>query len=376
MKKSVIIGTMGVVVILVIIGIFIVVYVRRECKNDSDCLTKTCFTVQCKDNKCVYSPISNCCGNDKCEPGETYENCSDDCPDCDDNNNCTIDEYDYHEQKCVNKPILNIVCCGNGVCELGETYENCTKDCPNCNDKNNCTIDSYDYHEQKCINEIIIPCCGNGICDENVETYLNCSTDCPNCDDNNKLTGDSFNYTTQKCEYITYYFFDDFDEGFTSWGLEGRDPRWVVVFPEDGTNGMLTTKIDEKGGYAAYTAFGDKKWTDYTFNLKVKLEQERGVYIYVRRSPTGAYTIFITEDHLKLWKDINPAIDLKVKKYSFALNQFYDIKIEVEGENLKVYVNNNLEISYTDEDSPLLVGRVGLEPMSKAYFDDIIVEAP
>lgn len=200
--------------------------VKKECEIDADCLTKTCFAVQCTNNKCVYSSITNCCGNDKCEPGETYSNCVTDCPNCDDASKCTTDSYDYHIRKCVNKPILDVVCCGNGVCEIGETYSNCARDCPNCDDGNECTKDSYDYHKQKCINEIILPCCGNGICDEGAETYSTCSTDCPNCDDNNRLTADSFNYKIRKCErVVTHYLIDDFEGTLENWNFVGEGGR-------------------------------------------------------------------------------------------------------------------------------------------------------
>ncbi len=166
------------ILILAVIGIiFISGCVEKECETDVDCLTKTCFTSQCTDNNCIYSPISDCCGNDKCEPGEIYENCVADCPNCDDKNDCTIDEYDYHEEKCINTPILDVVCCGNGVCDTGETYSNCARDCPNCDDKNKCTADSYDHHNKVCINEPIVPCCGNKICEE-TETVASCSEDC------------------------------------------------------------------------------------------------------------------------------------------------------------------------------------------------------
>lgn len=163
----------------------------------------TCGSQTCKAGICQIEYLSNCCGNKICEVGEIYETCSADCPNCDDDNKCTKDSYNYHQHKCVNTPILDVICCGNGVCETGETYQNCPRDCPNCDDDNKCTKDSYDYHQQKCINEVIIPCCGNGICDEGVEEYSNCPKDCPNCDDNNELTEDSFNYTTQKCKHIT-----------------------------------------------------------------------------------------------------------------------------------------------------------------------------
>ncbi|MEA1925237.1 MAG: hypothetical protein U9M95_05145 [Candidatus Altiarchaeota archaeon] len=145
--------------------------------------------------------VPNCCGNDKCEPGETYENCSGDCPNCDDGDKCTEDGYDYHEQKCISTPVLDLVCCGNGLCQMGETYLNCARDCPNCNDDNECTVDGYDYHERRCINEPMIPCCGDSFCEEGGETYTDCPTDCPSCDDGYALTTDSFNYSTQECSH-------------------------------------------------------------------------------------------------------------------------------------------------------------------------------
>lgn len=167
------------VILILALVIFIIGCAEKECESDADCLTKDCFTVKCTDTKCVYSPISDCCGNEICEVGEIYPECVVDCPNCDDKNDCTVDEYDYHEQKCVSTIIPNVVCCGNSVCDIGETYEDCTRDCPNCDDENACTEDSYEYHEQKCVNELIIPCCGNGICDEETaESYDTCPSDC------------------------------------------------------------------------------------------------------------------------------------------------------------------------------------------------------
>ena len=168
--------------------------VENECEVDSDCPANTCQQSQCLDNECEYSIINDCCGNDKCEVGEEYTSCFDDCPNCDDNNECTDDSYDYHQEGCVNKLDLDEVCCGNTLCELGEDYNNCTKDCPSCDDNDACTKDSYDYHEQECVNEIIVPCCGNGLCDEDAEDSSGCAVDCPDCDDGNKLTEDSFNH--------------------------------------------------------------------------------------------------------------------------------------------------------------------------------------
>lgn len=121
----------------------------------------------CEINKCGFSLSGfnltsdikdDCCGNKICEAGEAYPECMD-CPNCDDENKCTSDSYDYNNNECVNEPILDVVCCGNTLCEEGyETNSDCQKDCPSCDDANACTKDSYDYDEQKCIHELTPPC--------------------------------------------------------------------------------------------------------------------------------------------------------------------------------------------------------------------------
>jgi len=241
-NKKLILGILA----LVIVGIVLISgCAEKECKTITDCADKTCSDVDCKNNNCIYSSVSDCCGNDKCEVGETYPDCVADCPNCDDVNECTKDSYDYHELKCVNTIIPNVICCGNKICETGETYEDCAQDCPNCDDANECTKDRYDYHEQKCINELIIPCCGNEICDEGVEEYSNCAQDCPNCADDNKLTTDSFNYKTRKCENIVIpYFTDDFEEGTdnpSSWSPDW--PDYMTWDTEQAHSGLISLKI-------------------------------------------------------------------------------------------------------------------------------------
>lgn len=52
---------------------------EKECEVKEDCQDKTCFTKDCIDYSCSYSQIIPCCGNEECEPGETYKECADDC---------------------------------------------------------------------------------------------------------------------------------------------------------------------------------------------------------------------------------------------------------------------------------------------------------
>ena len=53
----------GITAVLVIIGIILAsVFLFPECKINDDCLAKTCFTAQCTNNKCGYSPVTDCYG--------------------------------------------------------------------------------------------------------------------------------------------------------------------------------------------------------------------------------------------------------------------------------------------------------------------------
>ena len=352
--------------------IFTLGCVEKECETAADCLAKECFTAGCVDNKCSYTPISDCCGNEICEVGETYENCSNDCPNCDDVNECTKDSYDYHEQKCVNTIIPNVICCGNGACEIGETYSNCAQDCPNCDDDNECTVDSYDYHEQKCVNKIIIPCCGNGICDDGAEDYSSCSADCPDCDDNDKFTEESFNYKTQKCEYIRYSLVDDFEEGnLDEWHIWRANPEddWDVISENSNKIARGHGETDLHGG--------SKSWVNYTFMWKLKLINQGGAGVWVRENGLGRYEFGIHENKIGLQViEYNIATTpLTSKDLSLPLNKWHDFKIVVKGNNLKFYLNNKLIIDVDDEKNTFPEGRIGVKSHagSEVYFDDFKV---
>lgn len=338
-----------------------------------------CGSRTCKSGVCQTEYIANCCGNKICEVGETYTTCPVDCPNCDDANKCTIDNYDYHEQRCVNTPMLDVICCGNGACETGETYQNCARDCANCGDDNECTKDSYDYHEQKCINEVIIPCCGNGICDEGVEEYSICPADCPNCDDNNKLTADSFNYTAQKCENpITHYFIDDFEEGVQNWDFYGTEEEptinWTTIV-EDGN-------IVLKGINHNWTSYYEE-WNNYI--LKCRFKRIKGsMHVNFRHDPFAEkgwdrYFVTLCEGQwIGLEKQLGHAESIQELKGT-SLNFDGDWHtFEIRGYNniFNVYIDNKLLIKYKDIKDPILSGRIGFETHDDSEFliDDVEVK--
>lgn len=377
--------------------------VDKECETGTDCLAKDCFTAECVDNKCSYSPVTDCCGNEICEAGETYPECTADCPNCDDNNdctvdsydyheekcvneiiapccgndicdkdaetysncpvdcpncddknNCTVDEYDHHEQECINTPILDVICCGNSACEIGETYSSCARDCPNCDDSNECTKDSYDYHEKECVNEPIIPCCGNGICDEGVEDYSSCSVDCPNCDDDDKLTTDSFDYATQKCENIvTHYFIDDFEEGTQNWAFPGKGDWSTVV--EDGNTVLRLGHMQ---------ANLQREWDNYA--LKFRFKKIKGsMHVNFRHSETkegwNRYFVGVSRNVDNLGKQVGENFQT-LKNIEFGYDEnWHTLEIRCYDNIIHVYMDDVFLIKYIDTEDPFLSGRVGFE---------------
>jgi len=339
----------------------------------------TCGREICKAGVCQIDYISNCCGNKICEVGEVYPDCVADCPNCDDNNDCTKDSYDYHQHKCVNTPILDVICCGNGVCETGEAYQNCPRDCPNCDDDNKCTKDSYDYHQRKCLNEIIIPCCGNGICDKDAETYSNCPADCPSCDDNNRLTADSFNYKTQKCENIvTHFFIDDFEKGTQNWifyDAEGKPTTTAWTTMVEDSNTVL------KGTGHNWAQLRGKQWDNYIYQAKFKRIQGDIHFNYRLilgpKGPDRYFIGFYGSNSLVLNKQIGENFFHGLAFGNIALAPgWHTIEIRGYDNILNIYIDNNLLIKYKDTNNPVLSGGVAFETLENSEFllDDVEIK--
>jgi len=354
------IKTKFLIFLLLIVGILFISGINgcgeKECESNADCLEKDCFTAKCAESKCVYSPIEDCCGNEICEVGEKYPECAADCPNCDDKNNCTVDEYDYHKKECVNTLILDKVCCGNTLCERGESYETCFRDCPDCDDENECTKDLFDYYKQECINEPIIPCCGNEICDKDAETYSTCSADCPSCNDNNKLTEDSFNYETQLCEnLVTHYFIDDFEEGTGNWAFSGEGSGNTIK-----ENGNTVLKLN-----GVVQANLKNEWGDYIFKFRFK-RIEGSMHANFRHSFTeegwNRYLIGVSERGVDMLSKQIGSDFQKLKEIDFKLDKdWHTLEIRSYDNVINVYVDDEFAIKYMDPENPFFSGSVGVE---------------
>lgn len=369
------------------VGVYYFLFLKcpASCDDGNSCTAESCSKET--GYKCQIKPIPNCCGNKTCEHSESYENCPLDCPNCDDNNECTKDSFDYYKQKCSNAPNLSVICCGNTACEAGETYGNCARDCPNCDDGNKCTKDSYDYHKQQCLDEIIIPCCGNKICDKGAEKNSSCPSDCPNCDDNSKLTSDSFNYTSQKCEHVvTHYIFDDFENGIGDWDFFGKEEKepastnWTII--KDGANTVL------RGAGHNWAGILSKKWPDYIFKTRFKIIKEgEGIHFNFRntigeRHPTR-YFIRVGSNGVNLAKQIGERFfDSLAQPENFPgfgkdfTNVWHTLEIRGYGKILNILIDNKLLIKYKDDSEPVLSGGIAFETLNGSEFliDDVEVK--
>ncbi len=122
-----------------------------DCTNPSadgcaNCMLQNCGTTIAA---CYEVVCSNVCGNGTCEPGETSDNCPQDCPRCGDGI-CSPQENDAN---CASDCASG---CGNETCDASEDCETCPTDCGSCP-----------------------PTCGNGTCEPTLgETCAACPADC------------------------------------------------------------------------------------------------------------------------------------------------------------------------------------------------------
>lgn len=121
---------------------------------------------------------------------------------------------------------------------------------------------------------------------------------------------------------------------------------------------------------------GDFTWTDYTFEVKVKLIHSAGGNIFFRSAPGGGFGFCFGETRLSLHKWIPPSGgEIKYLEEGFNLNTWYTFKTVCVENSIEIYVDDVLKLSYVDEEDPLLSGEIGFEGFTKSHthFDDVKV---
>ena len=128
----------------------------------------------------VAETVEAVCGNNVCEPGESPENCAEDCVHCGDGF-CNLEYED-----CQSCPADCTVCpeCGNELCEYGEGPEVCAFDCGWCGD-GMCGAGETSENAFCWLDCSVV--CGNKQCEEGESAVegagVYCPIDCPACGD-------------------------------------------------------------------------------------------------------------------------------------------------------------------------------------------------
>ncbi|HEY94274.1 MAG TPA: hypothetical protein G4O15_05000 [Dehalococcoidia bacterium] len=122
---------------------------------------------------------------------------------------------------------------------------------------------------------------------------------------------------------------------------------------------------------------GDKNWSDYTFQTKIKLIQG-AVHVNFRNCDEGRYFLGFHQGGLSLSKQFNKwkeFADLGEAHQPHKFNQWYDLKVEVKGGKIKVYIDGEISIDYMDPE-PILNGSIAFETLedSHVYVDDVLVQ--
>lgn len=164
--------------------------------------------------------------------------------------------------------------------------------------------------------------------------------------------------------YKVILFIDDFEDGDTvGWNLEGG---WSVI-QEDGN--YILQGI---GPCSADT--GSQEWTDYRLEARIKYSQSANVSFRFTPAQGTRYLLNIVPEEPILYKEPPDRRFLAQSGVSLQQNQWMDLKIEVRGNNVKIYIDRILLLTYTD-DEPLPKGTIGFElpENSVLHVDDVVV---
>jgi hypothetical protein len=127
--------------------------------------------------------------------------------------------------------------------------------------------------------------------------------------------------------------------------------------------------------HAALALAGSPNWRDYTFEAQMNLQQqlrqnsppnewEAGWLFFRYLNEARSYYLIHKTNGIELGKLVPPKgegqVFLVTKPAPRAVpGRWYDYRIEVRGANIKVYIDDKLQIDYTDP-NPILRGGIGL----------------
>ncbi|MEM2974451.1 MAG: DUF2341 domain-containing protein, partial [Candidatus Micrarchaeia archaeon] len=170
--------------------------------------------------------------------------------------------------------------------------------------------------------------CGNGVVEGDEQ-----------CDDGNTVSGDGCSSECQSEMNENCLFYDDFDDGnadgWTPYSLYGGE--WTVVNGEYKGSGVQVISLA-----------GDTSWTDYVVKAKFKWISGEGHVglIFRAQGPNNLYLWQMEDDELTFYSRIGDWGNIVRIPFTQTQGEWYELKVEVEGNIAKCYVNNQLKYTY------------------------------
>jgi hypothetical protein len=198
---------------------------------------------------------------------------------------------------------------------------------------------------------------------------------CDNCPDIRNDSQSDIDYILLLSDSDSYYEWLSVDDGY-------RDGPSIWEFQEYGTiaqkTNIRTLSPYDPEWYGTYFLTGNSMWTDYTISLRLmSFNDNDGIGIMFRVIDSDNYYRFGWWSDWRLGRYLEKVVDgdwtvLYSDDVIYNPNQWYRIKIEVNGTNIKIYQDGEQICSITDSSFPH--GKIALYSWNNrgSYFDDVL----
>lgn len=164
----------------------------------------------------------------------------------------------------------------------------------------------------------------------------------------------------------------DFDKNAEGWKV--ANGKWEV------TGGVYKLS---RGGIAEHSLVGEANWDDYTIEAKIRIDAHHWAGLVFRAKSEMEYYVYyfnVPDNKTELWRHKaggwgsrdNLAQIPAVGGVNIKNGEWIDMKVEVEGNTFKLYIND--EFQKENSDSVYKTGQVGMWAWETgASFDDFTV---
>lgn len=155
---------------------------------------------------------------------------------------------------------------------------------------------------------------------------------------------------------------EDFEDGDTGdWEL---DSGWSRE-QQDGQSFL-------EGSGHHWAVYADSmEWSDYTFSLDFKLNGESHICFRFNRGDAGItrYFLILQKDGFAIEKQLGDDFEtLYTRQTGIPQNEWHNISVNADSNAIKVYLDDELLLSYTDRENPIYSGGIAFECMEDSVL--------